>query len=367
MKRTISIFLILCLALSLCACGNTSSPAPTQEPINSAAPEAPADPAAEAPADPAVAEEAAAAPAPADESFPKSPINFYVTGNAGSASDTMFRTLASSIESTSGANIVCLTDVWAPNMRATMAAAADGYTICGLPSTNVCKSIIDKTDTEDPNYTDLQVLCAVAQTNVCFGVLAKDERFADVNNLSDFVDWCKANPEEQLLIATKSKSSAAMVALALLIDYAELGDQITILNSSSDGELTTSVLGGNVDAFMTNCGAAQSMYQEGSAKIISIMSQERDNYMPDVPTSVEAGIDVFYDFFYIVCCPQGTPEGVQAKLCEIIKAGVEDSTYVDLQATQGNTPIYRDTEATLEMLSTTCDKLESVKTVLGWG
>ena len=46
--------------------------------------------------------------------------------------------------------MMCVTQLWAPNLLSTMEAAPDGYTICALPSANVCRSLVDA-GSEDPN------------------------------------------------------------------------------------------------------------------------------------------------------------------------------------------------------------------------
>ncbi len=211
MKKAVSILLTLALALSAAAC-QSKEPAPAE---SSSGPDA-----------------SSTAPVSTD-SFPSAPITFNLTGSAGSGTDVLFRALASSIEETSDAKMVCVTAYWSPSMVATIEAPADGYTICGLPSANICRSLVD-TATEDHNYKDMQVLCSVASSDLVIGVLADDERFSDVNDIADLVEWCKANPDEDLLLACGSQSSISMIATCLFLEAAGLQDQITILNSSDD-------------------------------------------------------------------------------------------------------------------------------------
>jgi tripartite-type tricarboxylate transporter receptor subunit TctC len=58
-----------------------------------------------------------------------------------------------------------------------------------------------------------------------------------------------------------------------------------------------------------------------------VFSAERNSYLPDVPSVVEAGYDVPVAQFRAIAAPAGTPEEVVERLREAFQAAFENADY----------------------------------------
>lgn len=351
MKKVAAILLAVMMMVSLIACAKTDVPAADTKTES--------QPAAQNDAAPKK-EETPAAPA-----FPTKPITMNLTGKPGSGTDILFRALGSALEAETGCTMVCVTQLWAPNLLSTMEAAPDGYTICALPSANVCRSLVDA-GSEDPNWKDVQVLAAVSVSEVAIGVSAKDKRFADMNTLADLIEWLKANPNEHILLGCGSKSSVSTIAPTVLFRTLNLLDQITFVNSSDDNELTTSILNGSVDVFANTTGGVYNLYQENNVKILGVFSEERSSFFPDAPTIKEQGYDVVVPVFHLIATTKDTPVEVQNVLIDMLKKASTSQGFADATKAQGYTAAFQDQATTIAMLENLTSILESVKTEIGW-
>ena len=356
MKKVAAILLAMMMLVSLVACGaKTAAPAADTKSESQPAAQSATEPKKEeAPAN------AAAAP-----SFPTKPITLNLTGKPGSGTDILFRALGSALEAETGCTMVCVTQLWAPNLLSTMEAAPDGYTLCALPSANVCRSLVDA-GSQDPNWKDVLVLAAVSVSEVAIGVSAADERFANMNTLADLIEWLKANPSEHILLGCGSKSSVSTIAPTVLFRTLNLLDQITFVNSSDDNELTTSILNGSVDVFANTTGGVYNLYQEEKVKILGVFSEERSSFFPDAQTIKEQGYDVVVPVFHLIATTKDTPVEVQNVLIEMLKKASTSQGFADATKAQGYTASFQDQATTIAMLENLTAILESVKTEIGW-
>ncbi len=112
----------------------------------------------------------------------------------------------------------------------------------------------------------------------------------------------------------------------------EYGVQLTLVPFTGNAEMTTALLGGNVDAVFIN--ASQDVLENiesGSFVPLAVSPEDRVSYLEDVPTLAELG---FPELTYSVsvfglATPAGTPDDVVATLEEAVGSCLEQPEVVE--------------------------------------
>jgi tripartite-type tricarboxylate transporter receptor subunit TctC len=79
---------------------------------------------------------------------------------------------------------------------------------------------------------------------------------------------------------------------------------------AGSGAQLAALLGGEVDANVTSLPAALPYVKDGTLRVLAVMSGERDDLVPDVPTFKELGFDIVYGSFRVVVAPKATPPSI---------------------------------------------------------
>ena len=101
------------------------------------------------------------------------------------------------------------------------------------------------------------------------------------------------------------------------------GANIVHVPYRSGGALMPDLIGGSIQAAMTEFSTALPLHKGGQAQIIAIAAASRSKLAPDVATFIESGVPNFVAQSYIgVVAPTGTPAPVIADLQKAIAAGL---------------------------------------------
>ncbi len=79
---------------------------------------------------------------------------------------------------------------------------------------------------------------------------------------------------------------------------------------AGSGSQLAALLGGEVDANVTSLPAAFPYLKDGTLRVLAVMSNERDELVPDAPTFKELGFDLVYGSFRVVVAPKATPPAI---------------------------------------------------------
>src|SRR5690606_14914304 len=109
------------------------------------------------------------------------------------------------------------------------------------------------------------------------------------------------------------------------------------------GPALTDLLGGRLEFVVDATTAAIPQVKAGKAKVLAVLSEERHEAFPGVPSAMEkrmgeAEVAVWFAFM----APKGTPDAVVQKLSSAIKAAVMDPAVVERLKNIGATPGYMD-------------------------
>ena len=135
----------------------------------------------------------------------------------------------------------------------------------------------------------------------CFFVPAS----APYNTAKEMVEYVKKGGEA--VVATEVGSFTHFQLLAL---EKASGVKFDIIDAGTTPEKIMAMLGGNIDVMGAAYSVMRDYVSNGDVKCIGLLSEERNPYLPDIPTFKEQGYDVVFDKFFFLAFPKGTPAAI---------------------------------------------------------
>ncbi len=258
--------------------------------------------------------------------YPTDDITLYVPYAPGGPTDLAARTVGDCLSEDFGQTVVVENREGASGslgMQAMIAGGADGYSLSLIAVPASATNPLQ----EDVGYTNDDYVPVAAVTEIP-SVLAvgQGSRFADAEALFAFAE---ANPGQVNVGVPGATTSQAMELQRMAQEY---GVELTLVPFTGNAEMTTALLGGNVDAVFIN--ASQDVLENieaGSFLPVAISPEERVDYLADVPTLAELG---FPELTYSVsvfglATPAGTPDEVVGTLEDAVSTCLEKPEVVE--------------------------------------
>ena len=193
-------------------------------------------------------------------------------------------------------------------------AAPDGYTL--FVGSNGPLTVNPFVQAKLP-YDPLKDFAPIALTSYVPHVIIVNDKVA-AKTLGDLIAMSK---KESFNIATSGIGSATHMTLERF--KAATGANITHVPYRSGGQLIPDLIGGTIQAAMTEFSTALPQHKGGKARIIAVASAERSKLAPDIATFIESGVKGFTAQSYIgILAPTGTPAPVIAQLQKAVAAGL---------------------------------------------
>ena len=101
----------------------------------------------------------------------------------------------------------------------------------------------------------------------------------------------------------------------------------------------TALLGDQVDTACLQVGEAIENIESGKIVPLTVFGPERVEFLPDVPTAQEQGLDVEVAQYRFMTVPKGTPQDVQDAIAEAMQATFETEEYQDFNEQNNLTPM----------------------------
>ena len=93
----------------------------------------------------------------------------------------------------------------------------------------------------------------------------------------------------------------------------------------------TALLGDQVDTACLQVGEAIENIESGKIVPLTVFGPERVDFLPDVPTAKEQGLDVEVAQYRFMTVPKGTPQDIQDAIAEAHAGDVRDRGVPGLQ------------------------------------
>jgi len=243
-------------------------------------------------------------------SFPSKPIRFMVPFTAGSGTDIIARTVGEAMSKSLGQPVVVENR---PGAGGTIAAAqvakgeADGHLVLIHSSGHALNPAIYPNLSYD-TLKDLTGITALASLpNVM--VVSPARGWKSVN---DAIAAAKAKPG-----ALNYASAGTGSATHLNAEKFKLRAGIDAVHIPFKGtpEAVTEIIGGRIDWFFAPLASTLPLIREGKNQALAVSTPTRTPALPDIPTTVEAGLaDSSYVFWVGMIAPSGVPAAIQQRL-----------------------------------------------------
>jgi tripartite-type tricarboxylate transporter receptor subunit TctC len=173
-------------------------------------------------------------------------------------------------------------------------------------------------------YDPLKDFASVALTSYVPHVIILNNK-VEAKNIADLIALSK---KAQLSIATSGVGSATHMTLERF--KAASGANIVHVPYRSGGALMPDLIGGSIQAAMTEFSTALPLHKGGQAHITAIAASSRSELAPDIPTFIESGVKDFTAQSYIgILAPIGTPAPIITDLQKAIAEGLADGPTAD--------------------------------------
>lgn len=169
---------------------------------------------------------------------------------------------------------------------------------------------------------------------------------SDIDSLDAFV----AAAKETLTVGHQGYGGSMHLSLEGFLDLTET--EVTQVPFPGIPPAATALLGGHIAGLVVGAGEASNMGSDANpVKILGVMSRERLDLFPDIPTFAEQGYEIYSGSDRGFAAPTGTPEDVIAAVASAIEQTLEDPEFLKA-AEEQNLPLnYMDRETYTEYLT----------------
>ncbi len=250
--------------------------------------------------------------------YPDKPITLIVPFPAGSATDTVARTLAEEMSSDLRQTIIVDNKPGAQGiigMNAAVKAAPDGYTLVVLGVTTGASNVsLFKKLSYDP-IKDLTPLGMVAESPI---VLVSAPGFK-ANNSGDLFKLGKENPGK---LTYAYGSGSAQVAAAKLIDMG--GIKAVGVPYKGSPQALIDVMSGQVDFMFIDLSLAIPQIEAGKLKALGVTTKTPFSIVPKIPTINQSGAPGYeLVVWFALAGPAGIPQPVVTRISQALDKALQ--------------------------------------------
>jgi len=244
------------------------------------------------------------------QGYPSKPIRFVVPFSAGSATDIVARTVGDAMSKSMGQPIVIDNKLGAGGTIAAAQVAhsePDGYTVF-IPSSG---HVLNPALYANLGYDTLKDLSGVTTLAAIPNVLVVNPA-KGWKTQADLIAAVKANPGKYNYASAGIGSGTHMNAEIFRL---QAGIEALHVPYKGTPDAMSNVIGGSNDWFFAPLAAALPLIKGGKLQALSVSTKTRASTLPQVPTSIEAGLpDSDYTLWVGMIVPSATPAAIVKKL-----------------------------------------------------
>jgi tripartite-type tricarboxylate transporter receptor subunit TctC len=263
--------------------------------------------------------------------YPSGAVEMYVGADPGGSSDLISRAVATGLSDELGETFSVINK---PGSNGALAAAEvtkaepDGSIIAIQNASLFAITPLAVSEDEVTDIGDFEVVQGVSRDDYVM-VTNPDSGIASVDDL-------KA-AKGKVTYGTTGVGTGSQLSCALLVGSA--GAQGEAVPFDGGAPALTAVLGGQVDTACLQIGEAIENIEAGKIVPLTVFGSERVEYLPDVPTAQEQGLDVEVVQYRFMTVPKGTPQDVKDTIVEAMQATFETEEYQSFNEDNSLTPM----------------------------
>ncbi len=265
--------------------------------------------------------------------FPSKPVTFLIGWSTGGGSDLVSRVLCGEAEKHLGQPIVIVNKPGGSGAKSYLEISKsrpNGYTIGNTTGTISTHKHLGNIPIGYESFEPIMTF------NTDPGAIWVKED-APWKTLEEFVEAARKAPET---ITVAASNPGSITRFGLLLLEKEAGVKFRIASQSGgESKGPELVAGGHVDACQAAPVTGRSLYEAGKIRPLGVMSKERLEAFPEVPTYIEQGYNITIDNYRQVIAPKGTPKDVVETLYQAFKAAAEGEKYQKYMKESGSVPL----------------------------
>ena len=265
------------------------------------------------------------------DSYPKGPVEMYVGASAGGSSDLISRAVSKGLSDKLGSSFPVINREGANGALAAAEVAKakpDGSTIAIQNASLFTITPLAVDPDEVTNVDDFDVVEGVSRDDYVL-VTNPSGTYRSLDDIK------KATTPVRY--GTTGVGTGAQLAAALLFKTSNVASQPVPFDGGAPA--LAAVLGNQVDVASIQVGEAIENIQSGKLLPLAVFGPERIEYLPNVPTAKEQGLNVEVTQYRFMTVPKGTPQDVRDKITEGMKATFQTEGYKQFNKQNSLTPM----------------------------
>jgi tripartite-type tricarboxylate transporter receptor subunit TctC len=243
--------------------------------------------------------------------YPSKPVRVVIHFPAGGSTDLVARVLSQALTESMGQAFVVENRTGADGAiaaAAVMQSPPDGHTLFIATNTAMMQVPLLK---KNPPYDPLTAFTPVSLVGRYTFLLVVTPSLG-VNSFNEFVAYARKNPGK---INFSTYSGASQLAYAQIVKNA--GVDMLRVPYKGEAPSVTDILGGQIHAVFATPTSSLSHIRDGRLKALAVTLPQRWPLLPEVPTTVEAGMPpINVEFFAAMYGPAGMPAEIAARVSQ---------------------------------------------------
>lgn len=265
------------------------------------------------------------------DEYPSGAVDMPVGASAGGSSDLISRQIAQGLSDELGGTFSVINREGANGALAAAEVAKadpDGSVISVQNASLYAITPLAVGADEVTSIDDFDVVQGVSRDDYVL-VASKGSGFTSVD---DF-----AGADGKITYGTTGVGTGAQLACALTFNVNDTPSEAIPFDGGAPA--LTALLGDQVDTACLQVGEAVENIESGKIVPLSVFGPERVEFLPDVPTAQEQGLDVEVSQYRFMTVPKGTPQDVQDAIAEAMQATFETEEYKAFNEQNNLTPL----------------------------
>jgi len=270
-----------------------------------------------------------------DSSYPEKPIRLIVPYESGGQSDLTARKIAEIIKEKELLDQpVNVTNMEGGNtqngLQEVKDSKPDGYTLLFHHTALLTLNSIGDMDMGYEDFTPLGQAMEMP-----FVILANKD--APWDNIEEVLDEAKENPKD-ISVAVAGEGGAGYYALMQFLNESNSASDFKLKSYGGGSEAASQQLGGHVDLRAANMGDSLEYINSDELKVLTSLTQEKNDRFPDVMTSKDVGVNNSFSLESGVLGPEGLPDDIKDEWNDVLKTVIESEEFQEFADEQGGTP-----------------------------
>jgi putative tricarboxylic transport membrane protein len=264
----------------------------------------------------------------AQDSFPSETIQVVTHSGVGGGTDVNARMIIQQVQETAGINMEIVNRIGGAGALALSymnSRPTDGHTIMFLTPSHLYAIAQGRSPIA---FEDLIPLARATDDPQVILVKAG----SDIGSLEDLIAQSK---DGGLKWGTTHVGGIDHIAIHKLAQAADVPYEVVPFEGGA--EVATNLVGGNIQAALGNVSEVSSLLEAGELTPIAVLSAERVDVLPEVPTVMEKGYDVQAATVRGLVAAPGVPEDRVEELRDVLLAAMQTDEYKEFLKTNGMT------------------------------